>query len=107
MAGPDSPPVGKQQILIEGDGGLFLAGADAHRQGNTGQVGVGCPILPRKAQGHQTRTLGNDGQTKLLGNAVAKVGGTNFGNGQAARGHDQVVCLHQALAGVQAVAAGA
>jgi hypothetical protein len=60
------------------------------------------PITTGKAiEGHRHKAwhTRHQCQTKLLGQAVAQVGGTNLGDGQAAGGNHQVAAVHRALGG--------
>ena len=99
--------MGEQQIFVEGHALFFAAGADFYGQGQPGQACIGLPGIAIKGHGHQAWRALYQRQIELLGQAVAKVGGANLGNAQAAGGNDQAGGLHGATVSLNLIAASA
>jgi len=82
---------------------LAHAGLHRHRQRQPRQLGIRCPLRTLKRQRHQAGARGHHAQTELLRHAVTPIGGTDFGNRQAPRGHHHRGTAHAAAHGVHLV----
>jgi hypothetical protein len=81
--------VGEQQVFVEDDAALLLAGFDRDGQRQAGQLGVGRPAVAVERQGDEGRAGLDDAQAELAGDAVAEVCGAYLRDRQPAGGdHD-------------------
>ena len=86
-------------------GGIWRSGFDPHRQGQAGQLGIRCPGRAVEGQRHQRGARLDQAQAELFRDAVTKIGGPDFGDGQAAGGDHHLRCLDAAAVALDLVAA--
>ena len=97
-------PVREKQVFVKPHAGFFCASLNADGQGQARQTCIRCPLFVVKGERDQAWPSCDQTQAKLLGDAVAKIGGANFGNGQTASGNHHGAGFNRPLIGLELIA---
>ena len=99
--------MGEEQVFVKRHAGFLGAGADLHRQRQSGQLRIRRPARAVKRQRHEAGAALNERDVELLRQSVAKIGGADLGDRQPARGDDHRAREHRTSVGINLIAASA